>query len=106
MMGLAFIHPALPICLVVYVQKSDFHLINVFCVVIFVKNVLCLVQVVFSDFVLHSSKILLVLTTKVINLRSLLFRRPDQGPDKGGVGAMSRGGTFRGEAFLVKRRYS
>jgi len=30
--------PALPTCLVVYVQKSDFHLINVFCVVIVVKK--------------------------------------------------------------------
>jgi len=38
-MGLAFIHPALPTCLVAYVQKSVFHLINVFCVVIVVKNV-------------------------------------------------------------------
>jgi len=36
-MGLAFIYPALPTCLVVYVQKSDFHLINVFVVVIVVK---------------------------------------------------------------------
>ena len=33
-MGLAFIYMALPTCSVVYVQKSDFHLINVFCVVI------------------------------------------------------------------------
>jgi len=38
-MGLAFTYPALPTCLVVYVQKSDFHFINVFCVVIAVKNV-------------------------------------------------------------------
>ena len=38
-MDLAFIYPALPTCLVVYVQKSDFHLINVFCVVIAIKNV-------------------------------------------------------------------
>jgi len=38
-MGLAFIYPALPTCLVVYVQKSDFHLIKVFCVVIAIKNV-------------------------------------------------------------------
>jgi len=38
-MGLAFIYPALPTCLVVYVQKRDFHLINVFCAVIAVKNV-------------------------------------------------------------------
>jgi len=36
-MGLAFIYPALPTYLVVYVQKPDFHLINVFCVVIVVK---------------------------------------------------------------------
>jgi len=33
-MGLAFIYPALPTFLVVYVQKSDFHVVNVFCVVI------------------------------------------------------------------------
>jgi len=39
LMGVAFIYPALPTCLVVYVQKSDFHLINVFCVVIVAKNV-------------------------------------------------------------------
>jgi len=39
LMGLAFIYPALPTCLVVYVQKTDFHLINVFSVVIVVKNV-------------------------------------------------------------------
>jgi len=37
LMGLAFIYPALPTYLVVYVQKPDFHLINVFCVVIVVK---------------------------------------------------------------------
>jgi len=37
-MGLVFIYPALPICLVLYVQKSDFHLISVFCVVIVVKK--------------------------------------------------------------------
>jgi len=35
--GLAFIYPALPTCLVVYVQKLDFHLINMFCVVIVAK---------------------------------------------------------------------
>ena len=64
LMGLAFFYAALPTCLVVYVQKSDFHLINMFCAVIVVKNVLCLAQVVFSYFVLHSSKIPLVLTTK------------------------------------------
>jgi len=56
-MGFAFIYLALPTCLLVYVQKSDFHLINVFYVVIVVKNVLCLAQVVFSYFVLQSSKI-------------------------------------------------
>ena len=78
LMSLTFIYPALPTCLVVYVQKSDFHLINVFCVVIVVKKckLLCLVQVVFSYFVLHSSKIPLVLTTKVTDLRSLLLRQP------------------------------
>jgi len=49
-MGLAFIYPALPTCLVVYVQKSDFHLINAFCVVIVVKKcrLLCLAQVVLA----------------------------------------------------------
>ena len=62
-----------------YVQKSDFHLINVFCVVIVAKKcrLLCLAQVVFTYFVLHSSKIPLVLTTKVTHLRSLLFRQQD-----------------------------
>jgi len=78
-MGLAFIYPALPTCLVVYVQKSDFCLINVFCVVIVVKKrkLLYLDQVVLSYFLLHSNKIPLVLTTKVIHLGSLLFRQPD-----------------------------
>jgi len=38
-MGLAFIYPALPTWVLVYVQKSDFHLINMFCVDIIVKNV-------------------------------------------------------------------
>jgi len=38
-MGLAFIYPALPTSLVVCAQKSDIHLINVFRVVIAVKNV-------------------------------------------------------------------
>jgi len=38
-MGLAFIYLALPTYLVVYVQKSDFHFINVYFVVIVVKNV-------------------------------------------------------------------
>jgi len=78
-MGLAFIYPAWPTCLVVYVQKSDFHFINLFCVVIVVKNCkpLCLAQVVFSYFVLHCNKILLGLTTKITHLGSLLFRQPD-----------------------------
>jgi len=69
-----------------YVQKSDFHLINMFCVVTVVKNVLpvCLARVVFSYLVLHSSKIPLVLTTKVTHLRSLLFRQP------GGVNCVVR----------------
>ena len=64
----------------VCVQKLDFHLINEFCVVIVVKKyrLLCLAQVVFSYFVLHSSKIPLVFVmTKVAHLRSLLFRQPD-----------------------------
>jgi len=65
-MGLAFIYPALPSAYmpIMYVQKSDFHLINVFFVVIVVKQIrlLCLAQVIFSYFVLHSSKIPLVLT--------------------------------------------
>jgi len=79
LMGLAFIYPALPARLVGYVQKSDFHLINVFCVVIVVKKcrLLCIAQVVFSYFVPQHSKILLVLTTKVTHLRSLLFRQPN-----------------------------
>jgi len=76
LVGLTFIYPALPTCLVVYVQKSDFHLINVFCEVIVVKNVLWLAQD-FTYFVLHSSKIPLVLTTKATHFRSLLFRQPD-----------------------------
>jgi len=78
-MGLAFIYPAQPMCLVVYVQKSDFHLINAFCVVIVVKicRLQCLTQVVFSYYVLHSSKIPLVLTTKVTHLHSLAFRQPE-----------------------------
>jgi len=76
-MGLEFIYPALPTCLVLHVQKSDFHLINMFCEVIVVKNVLYLGQVVLSYFILHSRKIPLVLATKVTHLRSLLFRQPD-----------------------------
>ena len=79
LIGLAFIYPALPTCLVVYVQKSDFHLINVLCIVIVVKKcrLLCLAQVVFSYFVLDSSKIPLVLMTKVTHLRRLAFKQPD-----------------------------
>jgi len=61
----------------VYVQKSDLHLINVFCVVILVKNVLCLAHAVISYFVLHRIKIPLVLTTKVPHLRNLLFGQQD-----------------------------
>jgi len=59
---LAFIYQALSTCLVVYIQKSDFHLITIFCEVIVVKKcrLLCRAQVVFSCFVLHSSKIPLV----------------------------------------------
>jgi len=67
-MSLAFIYPALPTCLVALIQKSDFHFINVFCVVIVVKNVLCPAQV-FSYFVIS-----LVLKTKFTHLRSLLFK--------------------------------
>jgi len=54
-------------------------MINVFCVVIVVKKcrLLCLAQVVFSYFVLHSSKMPVVLMTKVTHLSSLLFRQPD-----------------------------
>jgi len=40
-------------------------------------KLLCLAQEVFSYFLLHRSKIPLVLTTKVTHLRSLLFREPD-----------------------------
>jgi len=70
-------------CIVVYVQKSDFHLMNVFCVMIAMKkNLLWLPQAVFSYFVLHRSKISLVLTTKVTHLRSLLFRQ------QGGVNSL------------------
>jgi len=39
-------------------------------------RLLCLAQVVFSHFILHSSKMPLVLTTKATHLRSLLFRQP------------------------------
>jgi len=70
-MRLAFLYPALPTCLVVSVQKSDFHLINVFCVVIVVKKrkLLCLTQVVFFYFVLHSNKLPLVFTTEAYAAR-------------------------------------
>jgi len=37
-MGLTFVYLALPTCLVVYIQKLDFHLINVFCIVVVVKK--------------------------------------------------------------------
>jgi len=91
-MALAFIYPALPTCLVVYVQKSDFHMINVFCVVLVVKKcgLLCLAQVIFSYFVLYSTKIPLVLMTKVTHLRSLLFRQPD------GINCVVRRAYFEG----------
>jgi len=61
--------------LVVYVQKSDFHLIHVFCVVIFVKKctILWLVHEVFSYFVLFRSKIPLLISTKFTRVGSLLF---------------------------------
>jgi len=65
-------------CLVVYVQKSDLHLINIFCVVIVMKKcIMATSGAVFSYFVLHKSKIPLVLTTKVTHLRSQLFRKQD-----------------------------
>jgi len=58
--------------------NSNLHLINVFSVVIVVKNVLWLSQAVFSFFVIHRSKIPSVLTTKVVtHLSSLLFREHD-----------------------------
>jgi len=49
----------------------------VFCVVIVATKCTSLAHVIFSYFVLQSSKILLVLTTKVTHLRSLLLREPD-----------------------------
>jgi len=55
-----------------------------------VSLLLCLAQVVFSYFVLHSSKTLLVSTSKVTHLRSLLFRQPD------GVNCVVRRVYFRG----------
>jgi len=76
-MGLAFIYPALPMCLVLYVQKPDFHLINVFCVVIVVKKCIMSSPSSLHLFILHSSKIPLVLTIKVTHLRSLLFKQPE-----------------------------
>jgi len=48
---------------------------NIFCVVIVVKKCIMLAQVVFSHFVLHRSKISVVLTTKVTHFRILLFRQ-------------------------------
>jgi len=48
---------------------------NVFCVAIVDKKCIMLAQVVFSHFVLHRSKIPLVLTTKATHFRSLLFRQ-------------------------------
>ena len=61
-------------------EVRDFHLINVFCVVIVVKKhkLLCLAQAVFSYFVLNSNKTPLVLTTKATHLDSQLFRQPDR----------------------------
>jgi len=57
------------------VQKSDLLLINVFSVVDLLKNVLRLSQIILLVlyFVLHRSKILFVLTTKVSHLRNMLF---------------------------------
>jgi len=65
---------------VVYVQKSHFHLIDVFSVVIVVKKCILVSPgtAVFSYFVLHRSKMPLVLTIKVTRLRSLLFREQDR----------------------------
>jgi len=74
-MGLTLIYPALPTCLVGYVQKSGFHLINVFCEGIALKKYTMSSP---GSFVLHSSKIPLMLTTKVTHFRSLLFRQPDE----------------------------
>jgi len=89
-MGLAFIYPALPTCLILHVEKSDFHLINVFCEVVVVKKCPMSSPGVFSYFVLHSYKIPLVLTSKVTHLRSLLFRQPD------GIDCVVRRFYFRG----------
>jgi len=54
------------------------------------KCTICLAQIVFSYFVLHSSKMPLVLTTKVTHLRGLLFRQPD------GVNCVARRVYFGG----------
>ena len=66
-----------PTCPVAYVQKSDFHLINVFCIVIVVKK--CIMATPSSLLVLyfvpHRSKMPLLLKTKVTHLRILLFRQ-------------------------------
>ena len=105
-MDLEFIYPALPTCLVAYLRKSDFHWSTYFYVVIVVKKwkLLCLAQVVFSYFVLHSSKIPLVVTTKVTHLCSLLFRQPD------GIDCVVRRIYFGGcaktsiSAFMTKSR--
>jgi len=77
--GLTFIYTSLPTFLVVYIQRSNFHVNNVFCVVIAVKKYTMSSpgEVVFSYFVLHSSKIPLVFTTKVTHLRSLVLRQLD-----------------------------
>jgi len=76
-MGLAFIYLALSTCLVVYFQKSCFHLINVFCVVIVVKNVLSRPGSLLLFCTAWQQDTFLVHTTKFTNLRSLLFRQPD-----------------------------
>ena len=47
------------------------------CCTVIKCRLLRLVQIVFSYFVVHSSKIPLVHTTKVTRLHSLLFRQPD-----------------------------
>ena len=55
-----------------YVQKSDFHLTHVFCVVIFIKKctILWLVHEVFSQFVLFRSKIPLLISSKFTRVQS------------------------------------
>jgi len=77
-MGFAFIYLALPTCLLVYVQKSDFHLINVFCVVIGRKK--CSMSRPGSLLLFctaEQQETFLMHTTKFTNLCSLLFRQPD-----------------------------